>query len=163
MLITKVEGLEELELALITLADNFRYRGEERPDLVLRATAVKAMKRAMEPVASAVLAKAPYDEKNTGPVHLRDTVRLDARTPNATDRKSDMVNLTDVVVSVVSVKKSAVSLSQEFGNAVTPPHPYLRNALTANHQQAIDIFKSEMEPLLVAFAERVNKAPSRRK
>lgn len=151
MIITKVEGLEDIETALSALADGLRS------DLVMRNTVTKAAKRAMEPVASDVLTSAPYDEKNTGPLHLRDTVRLDARTPSAKDYQSSMVNQTDIVIAMVSVKKSAVSLSQEFGNAVTPPHPYLRNSLERNFQRVIDIFKSEMETLLPAYAAKLAK------
>ena len=85
-MIIKTEGFEELEKTLASLAEGFRT------DLVLRNTVTKAAKRAMEPVASDVIAAAPYDEENTGPLHLRDTVRLDARTPSAKDYQSSMVN-----------------------------------------------------------------------
>lgn len=152
MLIVKTEGLEDLENQLLGLAEGFRT------DLVLRNTMTKAVKRAMEPIATAVLtAPIPYDEKNTTYVHLRDTLRLDARTPNARDKDSAMINSTDVVIGVVSVKKSAVSLSQEFGNARTPAQPYLRQALERNYQQAIDIFTSEMGELVPNYAKKLAK------
>lgn len=151
LVIKKVEGLEELEKALMGLSDGFRT------DLVMRNTVTKAAKRAMEPVAADVTAAAPYDETNHTFVHLRDTVRLDARTPNAKDYQSSMVNETDVVVAVVSVKKSGVSLSQEFGNAVTPAHPYLRNSLARNFDAAVRIFKSELETLIPLYAAKQAK------
>jgi HK97 gp10 family phage protein len=151
MIIVKTEGFEELETTLASLAEGFRT------DLVLRNTVTKAAKRAMEPVASDVIAAAPYDEKNTGPVHLRDSVRLDARTPNAKDYQSSMINQTDIVIATVSVKKSAVSLSQEFGNAHTPAHPYLRNSLARNVDRVIGIFKSELETLVPAYAAKLAK------
>ncbi len=163
MITVKTEGFEDIELALSELADSFRVDGVARTDLVMRNTVTKAAKRAMEPVAADVITNAPYDENNTGPIHLRGTVSLDARTPNAMDYQSTMVNQTDIVVSIVSVKKSGVSLSQEFGNAVTPAHPYLRNSLERNFQRVIDIFKSEMETLLPAYAMKLAKRTKKRK
>jgi len=155
MIITKVEGLEDLESALSALADGWRS------DLVMRNTVTKAAKRAMEPVAADVVASAPYDEENTGPIHLRDTVRLDARTPSAKDYESSMVNQSDIVIAMVSVKKSAVSLSQEFGNAVTPAHPYLRNSLARNYDRVVATFKSELESLILAYAPKLAKQKKR--
>jgi hypothetical protein len=73
--IFKTEGFEELEQQLLDLANGFRG------DLVMRNTVTKAVRVAMEPVLSSVIARAPYDEKNTGPIHLRDTARIDARIP----------------------------------------------------------------------------------
>ena len=151
MIIMKTEGFEDFEKTLMALSEGFRT------DLVLRNTMTKAAKRAMEPVAADVIAAAPYDEANTGPLHLRDTVRLDARTPSAKDYQSSMVNQTDVVIAVVSVKKSAVSLSQEFGNARTPAHPYLRNSLARNAERAVGILKSELETLIPAYAAKLAK------
>jgi len=157
VIIVKTEGFEDIEQALSDLADGFRVDGVARTDLIMRNTVTKAAKRAMEPVAADVIATAPYDEKNTGELHLRGTVSLDARTPNAVDYQSTMVNQTDIVVAIVSVKKSGVSLSQEFGNARTPPHPYLRNSLERNFDRVIAIFKSEMETLLPAYATKLAK------
>ncbi len=152
MLIVKTEGLEDLENQLLGLAEGFRT------DLVLRNTMTKAVKRAMEPIATAVLmAPIPYDEKNTTHIHLRDTLRIDSRTPNERDKQSAMINQTDVVIGVVSVKKSAVSLSQEFGNARVPAQPYLRQALERNYQKAIDIFSSEMSELVPNYAKKLAK------
>lgn len=150
-MIVKTEGFEDLESALSALAEGFRT------DLVLRNTVTKAAKRAMEPVASDVIAAAPYDEQNTGELHLRGTVSLDARTPNKMDYESSMVEQTDIVVAIVSVKKSGVSLSQEFGNAVTPAHPYLRNSLTRNFDRVVGILKSELETLIPAYATKLAK------
>jgi HK97 gp10 family phage protein len=152
MMIVKTEGFEDLENQLLALSEGFRT------DLVLRNTMTKAVKRAMEPIATAVLtAPIPYDEKNTKHIHLRDTLRLDARVPNARDKDSAMINQTDAVIGVVSVKKSAVSLSQEFGNARVPGQPYLRQALEKNYQQAINILASELGDLIPAYAAKLAK------
>lgn len=149
--IFKTEGFEELEQQLLQLAEGFRG------DLVMRNTMTKAVRAAMEPVLASVIAKAPYDEDNNGPIHLRDTARLDARIPTASDRKSEFVSQTDAIIGVVSVKKSAVSLSQEFGNARTPQHPFLRVSLESNRDNIQDILKSELAVSIPAYAKKLAK------
>lgn len=150
-MIFKTEGFEELEQQLLELANGFRG------DLVMRNTLTKAVKAAMQPVLADVIASAPYDEKNKGPIHLRDTARLDARIPTSGDRKSEFVSETDAVIGVVSVKKSAVSLSQEFGNARTPQHPFLRVSLESNRDNIQDILKSELAVSIPAYAKKLAK------
>jgi HK97 gp10 family phage protein len=149
--IFKTEGFEELEQQLLDLANGFRG------DLVMRNTVTKAVRVAMEPVLSSVIARAPYDEKNTGPIHLRDTARIDARIPTAGDRKSEYVSQTDAVIGVVSVKKSAVSLSQEFGNARTTAQPFLRVSLESNRDNIINTLKSELAVSIPAYAKKLAK------
>lgn len=149
--IFKTEGFEELEQQLLQLAEGFRG------DLVMRNTMVPAIKAALEPVLASVIANAPYDEKNTDKIHLRNTARIDARIPNYADKKSEYVSQTDAVIGVVSVKKSAVSLSQEFGNARTPAHPYLRMSLESNRDNIQNILKSELAVSIPAYAKKLAK------
>jgi len=149
--IFKTEGFEELEKQLLQLAEGFRG------DLVMRNTMTKAVNAAMQPVLASVQARAPYDEDNTGPIHLRDTARVNARIPTSADRKSEYVSPTDAVIGVVSVKKSAVSLSQEFGNARTAAQPYLRVSLESNRDNIVNILKSELAVSIPAYAKKLAK------
>jgi HK97 gp10 family phage protein len=149
--IFKAEGFEKLEQQLIELAQGFRG------DLVMRNTVTKAVDAAMQPVLASVISRAPYDEDNKGPIHLRDTARVHARIPTAADRKSEFVSQTDAVIGVVSVKKSAVSLSQEFGNARTAAQPYLRVSLESNRENIVNILKSELAVSIPAYAKKLAK------
>lgn len=149
--IFKAEGFEELEQQLLELAEGFRG------DLVMRNTVTKAINAALQPVLSDVISRAPYDESNAGPIHLRDTARLHARIPTAGDRKSEYVSETDAVIGVVSVKKSAVSLSQEFGNARTAAQPFLRISLESNRDNIINTLKSELAVSIPAYAKKLAK------
>jgi len=151
-IIFKIEGLESLESQLLGLAEGFRT------DLVLRNTVTKAVKKAIEPIANAMAeTPIPYNEKNTKNIHLRDTLRTDARIPNARDKDSTMVSQTDVVIGLVTVKKSAVSLSQEFGNARTVAQPFIRSGLERSYQEAVTIFKNEMADLIPPYAAKLAK------
>lgn len=146
-----LEGFAEFEQQLLALGEGFRS------DLIARNTMVKAVKEAMVPVYNQVIATAPYDEENTGPIHLRDTTRLDARIPNGKDRMSDYVNPTDAVIGVVSVKKSAVSLAQEFGTRKMSAQPFLRIALLQNAETILTKLKSELENWIPAYAAKLAK------
>lgn len=145
------EGFAELEQQLRQIGTMYRT------DLVARQTLVKAAKKAMEGVYNQAVADAPYDETSTGPIHLKNTIRLDARIPNASDVKSAYVEETDAAIAVVSAKRSAVSLSQEFGNARTPAHPFLRPALDRNSEEVVRILSTELAEIIPAYAAKLNR------
>lgn len=152
-----VEGLEDLEIQLSALMDI------GQADKMANKTLVAAAKHAMEPVANQVQVTAPRgtkprDERN--PIHMADTVRLVSRIPNNSDKKSVLVNQTDAAIAVVSVKKSAVSLAQEFGTKKIAGQPFLRRALQDNAEQVVNIFKRDLQDLI---ANQMAKQSRRRK
>jgi len=148
----KTEGFAELEDQFKALAEGYRS------DLVARNTLVKAVKVAMEPVLQTAQVRAPYDEvHNKTGVHLRETLRIDGRIPSDKDKMSEYVKDTDSVIGIVSAKKSAVSLSQEFGNARTAAQPFLRISLETNMQKVLSILKSELAFLIPVYARKLNK------
>lgn len=141
--IFRIEGLAELEAKLSEIM------ALGRADAIARQTLVQAAKTAMEPVLQEVQTTAPTD---TGT--LRESAKLTARIPNETDRRSTMINQTDVAVAVVSVKKSAVSLAQEFGTKKLAPQPFLRPALAKHKETVVTLFKEDL-------AEYINKVAAR--
>ena len=147
----KLEGFAEFEAQLIALGEGFRS------DLVARNTMAKAAKIAMEPVYTQVLTTAPYDENSTGPIHMRETVRIDSRIPNNRDKASGYVNETDAVIAVVSVKKSAVSLANEFGTRKMAAQPFLRRALDSNAENVLTILKSQLGAWIPAYAAKLSR------
>lgn len=137
------EGFAELDSQLKALADGYRA------DLVAKQTLTKAGKVAMQRVYEDVVYRAPYDAvNNTSGIHLRDTAKIESRIPNAGDQMSEYVNETDATITVVSVKKSAVSLSQEFGNARTTAQPFLRIALESNINEVVSVLKSQLGQII---------------
>jgi hypothetical protein len=157
-MIFKTEGFEALEKTLLELSKQINSRGE---NLEFRRILTKSAEEAMKPVEEMVRTLAPYDENRranrTGQPHLKNTVRLDFRAPNEKDKQSHYVSQTDAAIAVVSVKKSAVSLSQEFSNARTAAQPFLRVSLETNRKKVIDILKSELGTRIEAFAQRIAK------
>lgn len=147
----RLEGFEELEQQLLQVGQMYRT------DLVARQTLSKAANEAMMVVLYSAAMDAPYDSKSDGPIHLRNTIRLDSRIPTEADKRSEYVNDTDAVISVVSAKKSAVSLSQEFGNARTSPQPFLRPALDSNAERVISSLKDSLSRIIPEYVAKLNR------
>lgn len=141
--VIQLEGFSEFEAQLHELARGYKY------DAVARQTLAKAGMAAMQPVLQGVESRAPYDEiNNTSGIHLRDTRKIESRIPYDSDKKSPFVSETDAVITIVSVKRSAVSLSQEYGNARTNAHPYLRVSLESNINTVLSILKSQLGQII---------------
>ena len=147
----KTEGFAEFEEQLKAMAEGYRA------DLVARNTLTKAVKVAMEPVLETAISLAHYGEKNYSGIHMKETLKLNARIPNASDKNSYFVNETDAVIGIVSVKKSAVSLANEFGTAKMPAYPFLIPALERNLPIILEKLKSELSWLIPAYAAKLNR------
>lgn len=150
----ELEGFAEFEQQLQQMAQDFRG------DLIARNTLVPAGKAAMEVVLTSAQTKAPVGDKPrdaNNPIHMRDTIRLDARIPTAKDRMSQYVNETDAAIAVVSVKKSAVSLAQEFGTSKMAANPFLRPALQENANNVLTELKSELAIRITQYAQKLSR------
>jgi HK97 gp10 family phage protein len=147
----KLEGFAEFEEQLKAMAQGFRA------DTLARRTLALAARDAMQPVEAAAKAMAAYDENNTDKIHMRDTIRIDSRIPNERDKKSNFVNETDAVIAVVSVKRSAVSLANEFGTAKMPARPFLRPALDSNVDAVLGILKTRLATVIPEYALKLSR------
>lgn len=145
----KTEGFKDLTQALYLLAEMHKY------DAVARRVMVKAAENAMFPVMYDATQAAPFDEQSDGPIHLKYTIRVDGRIPNANDKKSGYVNPTDAVIAVVSAKKSAVSLGQEFGTRKMAAQPFLRPALQSNTDIVISRLRDELGALIDVYMQKL--------
>ena len=141
--IFRIEGLADLEAKLSEIM------ALGRADKIAKQTLVKAAQTAMEPVLQEVKTTAPADSGL-----LRASAKLTARIPNETDRRSTMINQTDVAVAVVSVKKSAVSLAQELGTKKLAPQPFLRPALAKHKDRVVTLFKEDLADYINEVAAR---------
>lgn len=147
----KLEGFAEFEDQLKAMAQGFRA------DTLARRTLALAARDAMQPVEQAAKAMAAYDEKNTDKIHMRDTIRTDYRIPNERDKKSYFVNETDAVIAIVSSKRSAVSLANEFGTAKMPMRPFLRPALDSNSEAVLGLLKTRLATIIPEYALKLSR------
>lgn len=148
----ELEGFAEFEQQLRDMAEGFRG------DLVARNTLVPSAKAAMGVVLDAAKSRAPVGDKPRdakNPIHMRDTIRLDARIPSGKDRMSEYVNDTDAAIAVVSVKKSAVSLANEFGTSKMAANPFLRPALQENAEAVLTELKSQLAVRIPDYAKKL--------
>jgi len=148
----RLEGFAEFEKTLIELGKMYRA------DLVAKGTIVKAAKTAMEVALPYAIQNAPFDEEHTDTTiapHLRDTLKVSARIPSDQDKKSDYVRDTDAAIAVLSAKASAVSMSQEFGNARTPAHPFLRVSVERNAEQILGVLSEQLAVEIPNMAEKI--------
>ena len=129
----ETEGFSELHDVLMEMANDIGYKKTARRVLV------PAVKSAMQPVLAMSKTLAPYDETNTTTPHLRDTIKLYARVPTDRDMRSMYSDKDDAVIGVVSTRTDKRGISQEFGNEVTAPQPYLRPALESQADRVIQI------------------------
>jgi HK97 gp10 family phage protein len=147
----KLEGFAEFEEQLKAMAQGFRA------DLVARNTLAKAAGDAMKVAELASRSMAAYDGNNNSGIHMRDTIRTDFRIPNSKDKESYFVNETDAAIAVLSVKRSAVSLANEFGTAKMPAHPFLRKALDQNAETILAVLKERLSILIPAYALKLSR------
>jgi len=147
----KTEGFAEFEQQLLAMAEGYRS------DLVARNTLTKAVKVAMEPVLQTAINLAHYGENNYSGIHMQNTLKLEARIPNQSDNRSAFVKDSDAVIGIVSVKRSAVSLANEFGTAKMAARPFLIPALERNLTVILSKLKSELSWLIPAYAAKLNR------
>jgi HK97 gp10 family phage protein len=144
----KVDGFDDLFKQMDELKDEI---GKAKTDKIWR----NAMRYAFQPVLDKAKDLAPRD---TG--QLADHLYLKVQRPQGRDKSSKyydgevfMARVTlnptreDTIQRTVLTKKGKfknynvnkpVGLSQEFGNARTAPHPFLRPALESSTQDVID-------------------------
>lgn len=161
-LIFKTEGFEELNDQLLTLAKDVQSQSELNG---FKKILTMATTKTLNTLKDEVAARAPYDDQRPSSKahqpHLKNTVRVDSRVPNDQDRQSYFVEESDAVIGILSVKKSAVSLSQEFGNAKTPAHPFLRVTLEKNYKNCENVLKAELSERIPAYIKKLSKQRSK--
>ena len=128
-----------------------------RADTIARNTLAKAAGDAMQIVEQSARSMAAYDGNNKSGLHMRDTIRTDFRIPNSRDKQSNFVNETDAAIAVVSVKRSAVSLANEFSTAKMPAKPFLRVSLDTNAENVLSVLKERLSILIPAYALKLSR------
>ena len=159
----EVDGFAELFTALDDIKEEI---GKGKTDKIYRS----ALKSAMQPVLDAAKSAAP---KNTG--QMADHIYMKVHRPQKRDKSGKyydgevymarvsvspvredtqlhhIVNKRGKIQTVLRNKKP-VALSQEFGNARTPSHPFLRTALESKATQVVDILGAILKINIEEFA-----------
>ena len=165
-----VDGFPELFAAMDSIKDEI---GKGKTDRLWR----DVLTAAFQPVLSAAKSNAPHD---TG--QLAEHIYLKVHRPRKRDEKSKYWIPGEIYMARVSVSplrddsslhhivnkrgklqtvwrnKKPVALAQEFGNANTPAHPFLRPALETNISQVLSIMQNKLKSVIEEVA---NKAKTR--
>jgi len=151
----QLSGFAEFEQQIIEMANGFRM------DTVLKQTLAKAAEESMQSVYYAAIAYAPYDIEKPrsaySPFHMRDTMKLKSRLTTPDDRESPSINENSVVLAMVTVKRSAVSLAQEYGTSKIPARPFLRPALQYGAQTVINDLKDSLGKIIPEYAQKLSR------
>jgi hypothetical protein len=151
----ELSGFADFEKQIIEMANGFKM------DTVLKETLAKAAENSMQSVYYAALAYAPYDIENPRseyrPIHMRDTLKLKSRLTTPNDREAPSIKENSVVLAIVSVKRSAVSLAQEYGTTKIPARPFLRPALQYGAQTVIGDLKKSLGEIIPAYAQKLSR------
>lgn len=145
----KLEGFDELGEALAEMSRMYRA------DLVVRNTLTKAVKEALVPAYQSAYSLAKLGPPNKYNIHMKETMRIDGRIPRENDRLSYFVRETDAVIGVLSVKKSAVSLANEFGTSKMAAQPFLRIGFESSIDQVLSKLKTELTYLIERYSKVV--------
>lgn len=165
----QVEGFPELFAAMDALKEEV---GKGKTDRIWR----NAMTRAFTPVLNAAKQNAP---KDTG--QLAERIYMKVHRPNQGDKGSKYYQQGEIYMARVSASplrdtstlhtilnkkgkfqnvwrgKRPVAISQEFGNASTPQHPFLRPALEANTKLVTDILADSLKIAIDEIARKIAK------
>lgn len=165
----QIEGFPELFAAMDALKEEV---GKGKTDRIWR----DAMKRAFTPVLNAAKQNAP---KDTG--QLAERIYMKVHRPNQGDKGSKYYEQGEIYMARVSASplrdtstlhtilnkrgkfqnvwrgKRPVAISQEFGNASTPQHPFLRPALEANTKLVTDILADSLKIAIDEIARKIAK------
>jgi len=139
----KVEGLRQIEEALMNLKR-----------ATAKNVALRALKKAAEPMAADMRARAPDDPTSAGwDLHTSINIATKA-TRGAKHRK-----LSPVEVLIGPRVRHQQLL--EYGTRRMPPHPYVRPAWDAGKMQALEDIKTSMWEEIAEAAKRAARKEAR--
>ena len=119
-------GFDDFDKILTEMGEEFGYTDVNKKVLI------PALRDAMKSTLPTAQSLARI---NSG--RMKSTIKIEARRPNAKDKQSKYVYQNDAAIAILSVKKSAVSLGEEFGTAKKSGHPFIRPALESNQSNIL--------------------------
>jgi HK97 gp10 family phage protein len=160
----KVEGFEALYAALKDMKEEI---GKQKTDKIWR----EAVKRGAEPILAEVKSRAPRD---TG--QLQSRIYMKVRRPKARDKSGKYYLGEEYLARILASplrddsrehyivnkrgrlqkvwrNKRPVAISQEFGNARTPRHPFMRVSLSVARPSSVQIIQPFLGLSLIHISE----------
>lgn len=117
----ETEGFDDFEKLLVQMGEEFGYTDANKKILI------PAVRKAMQGMN---LQAAGLARKDTGTMAA--SISVDARKPKPKDYLSKYVDKGDAAIAVLSVRRSKVSLGEEFGTANKSAHPFIMPTFESN-------------------------------
>lgn len=139
-------GFDDFDKVLTQMGEEFGYTDVNKKVLI---PALKSAIRITEPVAKSLA------RVKTGT--MRNSIIVEARRPNTRDLKSKYIYATDAAIAILSVKKSAVSLGEEFGTADKAGKPFIRPALESTQTSILQTLSDELNKKIEKYKSKNSK------
>ena len=139
-------GFDDFDNTLTQMGEEFGYTDVNKKVLI---PALKAAMMVALPTAKSLA------REDTG--EMKQSIRVDARRPNDKDQESKYVYSYDAAIAILSVKKSRVSLSEEFGTAEKAAHPFIRPALQSNQDNILNTLNQQLKAKIDKYQARKSK------
>jgi HK97 gp10 family phage protein len=139
-------GFDDFDKVLTEMGNDFGYTDVNKKVLI---PALRSAIKITLPIAQSLA------RVNTG--KMRESIEITARRPNSKDLDSKYIYSTDAAIGILSVKKSAVSLGEEFGTANKSGHPFIRPALESSQSQVLQVLSDELNKRIEKYKSRNSK------
>jgi HK97 gp10 family phage protein len=139
-------GFDDFDKTLTKMGEEFGYTDVNKKVLV---PALKAAMMIALPTAKSLA------REDTG--EMKQSIRVDARRPTDKDQDSKYVYSYDAAIAILSVKKSRVSLGEEFGTEKKAAHPFIRPALESNQANILNTLNAQLKAKIDKYQTRKSK------
>jgi HK97 gp10 family phage protein len=139
-------GFNDFDKVLTEMGNDFGYTDVNKKVLI------PALRNAMKITLPSAKSLARV---NTG--RMRESIIVEARRPNNRDLQSKYIYLTDAAIAMVSVKRSKISLGEEFGTANKAGKPFIRPALESNQSSVLQKLSDELNKKITKYKSKNSK------
>jgi HK97 gp10 family phage protein len=139
-------GFNDFDKVLTEMGNDFGYTDVNKKVLI------PALRNAMKITLPSAKSLARV---NTG--RMRESIIVEARRPNNRDLQSKYIYLTDAAIAMVSVKRSKISLGEEFGTADKAGKPFIRPALESNQSSVLQTLIDELNKKITKYKSKNSK------
>lgn len=139
-------GFDDFDKVLTEMGNDFGYTDVNKKVLI------PALRNAMKITLPSAKSLARV---NTG--KMRESIIVEARRPNNRDLQSKYIYPTDAAIGMVSVKRSKISLGEEFGTSNKSGHPFIRPALESNQSSVLQALSDELNKKITKYKSKNSK------
>ena len=139
-------GFDEFDAILTQMGEEFGYTDVNKKVLI---PALRDAMKVTLPTAQSLA------RVNTG--RMKESLKIEARRPSDRDKQSKYIYANDAAFAMLSVKRSAVSLGEEFGTANKTGRPFIRPALESRQNEVLSVLSEQLKKRIEKYKARQSK------